>query len=106
MFKEIRNKPQALFWAIALHILIVLVFLLSFKWTDRPDVPAENVAVEVIEPDGAAQPKEPAQAEPARHGPERQAGRRLPAQTQRSRASQPKQKAAASRLPNKPQPKH
>ncbi len=57
MFKEIRNKPQALFWAILLHVLIVGVLLLSFQWTDRPET-TESKAVEVTLPDAPVPPKQ------------------------------------------------
>lgn len=67
MFKEIRNKPQALLWAILLHVVIVLVLLLSFKLTDRPSTTSDNVPVQVVTPDGETTEK-PTEDEAARTG--------------------------------------
>ena len=57
MFKELLKNPKALMWALVFHVLIIVLLLLSFKFTDRPSVDT-NVPVQMVAPEGLPLPEE------------------------------------------------
>ena len=56
MFKELLKNPKALMWALVFHVLIIVLLLLSFKFTDRPSVDT-NVPVQMVAPEGLPLPE-------------------------------------------------
>ena len=65
MLKEILEHPKALIMAIAIHLLVVMVFIVSFSWTDPPTTQEAGVPVQLIQeipPLALNQPAEPYQA--------------------------------------------
>ena len=47
MFKELLKNPVALFWAIVIHIIVLILLIIGFQMNKQPKPPAESVAVQV-----------------------------------------------------------
>jgi colicin import membrane protein len=49
MLKEILKHPGALFIAIALHLLVIMVFVVSFSWTKPPTILEKGIPIQLIQ---------------------------------------------------------
>ncbi len=49
MLREILKHPVALIIAIALHVLIVMIFIISFNWSEPPVIQEMGIPIELIQ---------------------------------------------------------
>ncbi|MCK5814011.1 MAG: hypothetical protein KAH03_07120, partial [Cocleimonas sp.] len=49
MLREILRHPGALIIAIAIHLLVVMVFVVSFNWSEPPAVQEMGIPIELIQ---------------------------------------------------------